>query len=101
MNAMTSVNKFRQALLSTTLGAGALAAAFAAGPVKAQSAQPVETQSRPQDDPDAKNEAIVVTGSRIARPNIEQSSPVSVISEEEISLSQRRRVFARIAGRGA
>jgi hypothetical protein len=48
MNAMTSANKFRQALLSTTLGAGALAAAVGAEPVKAQSTQPAETQVKPQ-----------------------------------------------------
>lgn len=36
----------------------------------------------------AEGEVIVVTGSRIARPNLEQSSPVTVVGSEEIGLQQ-------------
>jgi iron complex outermembrane recepter protein len=64
------------------------AGAFAA-PALAQgtgAAQPVEAQPDIIESP--ATGAIIVTGSRIARPNIEQSSPVSVIDAQEISLSQ-------------
>ncbi len=40
------------------------------------------------DEDDASKDQIVVTGSRIARPNIELSSPVSVIGKEEIEYRQ-------------
>jgi iron complex outermembrane recepter protein len=74
----------KRALLASTAFAGA--AGLAATPVFAQSAQPVEAQPDIIESPTTG--AIVVTGSRIARPNLEQSSPVSVVDAQEISLSQ-------------
>jgi iron complex outermembrane recepter protein len=75
----------KRALLASTVIAGM----SAASPALAQgtgAAQPVEAQPDIIETP--ATGAIVVTGSRIARPNIEQSSPVSVIDAQEISLSQ-------------
>lgn len=76
----------RGALLASTIIAGATVAA----PAFAQAAQPVEAQPElpAGEGADADGGDIVVTGSRIARPNLEQSSPVSVINEAEISLQQ-------------
>ncbi|WP_448582842.1 TonB-dependent receptor plug domain-containing protein [Thermaurantiacus sp.] len=56
----------------------ALSIGFLAAPAFAQST------AATADAPDT----IIVTGTRIARPNIEQSSPVSVIDETEISFRQ-------------
>ncbi|MFN3945738.1 MAG: TonB-dependent receptor domain-containing protein [Allosphingosinicella sp.] len=73
----------RSLLASTILGLSGMVAA----PALAQSAgQPVEAQPDVIDSPTTG--AIVVTGSRIARPNLEQSSPVTVVDAAEISLSQ-------------
>jgi outer membrane receptor protein involved in Fe transport len=77
----------RNVLLASTIFGSA---GLLAGPALAQSApEPVEAQpDLPEEAPSADAGEIVVTGSRIARPNLEQSSPVAVISEEEISLLQ-------------
>ncbi len=64
----------------------ALALALISTPSFAQDAAPDATAS----DAEAVDEEkiLVVTGSRIARPNIELSSPVSVIGKEEIEYRQ-------------
>jgi outer membrane receptor protein involved in Fe transport len=87
--------KFRQRLLATTLFAGAF---LAAQPAWAQ-AQPSpdrpreaeDVQIEPQDsveDSQGSGEEIVVTGTLIRNPNIEQSAPVTTVGEAEIELSQ-------------
>ncbi len=50
-------------------------------------ASPAVAQDAAQDAP-APADEVVVTGSRIARPNLEQSNPVSVISADEIAFQQ-------------
>ncbi|MBN2972410.1 TonB-dependent receptor [Roseomonas aeriglobus] len=75
---MTSI--FRRRLLTSTLF---LSAAVAAAPAMAQVAEPAETAPQAQDGGD-----VVVTGSRIARPDLEVASPVNVIGSEEIALRQ-------------
>jgi outer membrane receptor protein involved in Fe transport len=77
----------KNVLLASTIFSGV---SILATPALAQSsAQPVEVQPElPEEAPSADADAIVVTGSRIARPNLEQSSPVNVITSEEISLTQ-------------
>ncbi|WP_326524778.1 TonB-dependent receptor plug domain-containing protein [Sphingomonas sp.] len=68
----------RRRLLTSTLLISAMAAA---APAFAQVAEPApEAQAGGQD--------VVVTGSRIARPDLEVASPVNVIGTEEISLRQ-------------
>ena len=73
----------KKVLLASTACAGA---ALLSSPAFAQAAQPVEAEPDLVETPTTQE--IVVTGSRISRPNLEQSSPVSVIDAEEISLSQ-------------
>jgi outer membrane receptor protein involved in Fe transport len=58
--------------------------AFAA-PAFAQVTEPVEAAPEAQDEQGGE---IVVTGSRIARPDLEIASPVNVIGTEEIALRQ-------------
>jgi len=67
---------FRRRLLATTIVGGALAAA---SPGLAQTA----TQGPPDAEPTTVDE-IVVTGSRIARPNQDSPVPVSVITAQHI-----------------
>ncbi len=76
--------------IATQLRLGA--ASFA---VSAMLATPAMAQIQPSEQNPAENEAtptpggvIVVTGSRITNPNLEQSSPVSVVTSEEINLRQ-------------
>lgn len=89
---------FRQRLLATTLFAGVALIAQSASaqtapstsPDEARPAQDVQTApadavADSQDDP---GDEIVVTGSLIRNPNIEQSSPVTTVGEAEIELSQ-------------
>ena len=72
----------RRLALFTSVGLAALA--FSA-PAYAQDA--TETIDAP-----AAEGAIVVTGSRIANPNLEQASPVSVVTAEELGLQQTNTV---------
>ncbi|MEH3107498.1 MAG: TonB-dependent receptor [Sphingomonas fennica] len=67
----------RRRLLATTIIAGALTAS---APSFAQVAAPAADETLSADA----GADIVVTGSRIARPNLEQSSPVSVIDSAEL-----------------
>lgn len=73
----------RRVLLASTIAAGSVLAV----PAFAQSAPTPAPQS---DAPAPAEEAqdVIVTGSRISNPNIQQSSPVSVISSAEIGLRQ-------------
>lgn len=57
-------------------GSAMLIAALATGSALAQEAAPAE-----------EGEAIVITGSRIPRPDVDSNSPVNVVSSEEIKLS--------------
>ncbi|PSJ43077.1 TonB-dependent receptor plug domain-containing protein [Allosphingosinicella deserti] len=63
---------------------------LAAGPVAAQVAEPAEASPdvpAPEEQA-AQGGEIVVTGSRIARPDLQISSPVTVVGQEEIQLRQ-------------
>lgn len=48
------------------------------------------------DDAAAGEEMIVVTGSRIARPDLQQASPISIVSAQELKLSGKANVEAII-----
>ncbi len=76
---MTTV---RSRLLATTLMVGA---AFIATPALAQDVVPPAQTADEQELTD--EGSIVVTGSRIARRNLESSAPVAVIGSEEFALS--------------
>jgi iron complex outermembrane recepter protein len=97
-NMMPNNQLLRRALMSSTIVAGL---AFAT-PAFAQDAIPPE-EIPPEDQPTMQSQdaiedelairqatagEIVVTGSRIARPNLEQSAPVTVVGAEEIALQQ-------------
>jgi iron complex outermembrane recepter protein len=102
---MSDSKLFRRILMSSTMVAGlAFAAPAFAQEVDVQTPPPTEPSVQPGEaiqDEQVLEEAlepgrqtgatggeIVVTGTRIARPNLEQSSPVTVVGEEEISLLQ-------------
>jgi len=55
-------------------------------------ASPSFAQDAVEDDEADDDAAIVVTGSRISNPNLEQSSPVAVIGSDEIDLRQQGNV---------
>lgn len=93
-------NQLRQRLLATTLlvGAGIFAAPTIAqtttsptggsatdvsSPSSTVSAAPVETTAPTAAEPASGNE-IVVTGSRIARPDLTSSSPVTVVTDQAL-----------------
>lgn len=71
----------RRLLVSTTM---TVATAIAA-PAWAQTAPAPEQAPAPAE---ASGDDVIVTGSRISRPDLQQSSPVSVISAAEIQLRQ-------------
>jgi len=75
---------FRKRLLASTLFISAM---VAAAPVGAQVTQPAEAAPDAQDEPASSGE-VTVTGSRIARPDIETASPVNVVGQQEIQLRQ-------------
>ena len=76
---------FRRRLMASTL---LISAAGVATPVLAQVTVPAEASPEVQDDAAAATGDVVVTGSRIARPDLEVASPVNVIGTEEIALRQ-------------
>ena len=78
---MTHLNILKAGVAPLALGF-ALTSTAAVG----QITEPVEASSEAQTPDDG--EAIVVTGSRIARPDLEVASPVNVIGQEEIALRQ-------------
>ncbi|WP_336959972.1 TonB-dependent receptor domain-containing protein [Sphingobium aquiterrae] len=71
----------RQALLCTTMIVTGL---IAATPARSQTTPPPESVGATASDSDS----IVVTGSRIQRPDLTVASPVAVIGQEEIALRQ-------------
>jgi iron complex outermembrane receptor protein len=75
---MTTFNPQARALLKGSAATFALSIAMLSAP--AAFAQTATTA--------AAEETIIVTGSRIARPNLEQSSPVSVVDAVELSFRQ-------------
>ena len=81
-------SKMRHYLLASTIAAGAV---FAALPAAAQVSVPVEASPEAQSNQAEAaegREEIVVTGSRIARPDLETSSPVAVIGQQELNFRQ-------------
>lgn len=73
----------RSRLLASTLFAGA---AFAATPAFAQT-ETVSVQTETAQDEASQEGSIVVTGSRIQRPDLTSTSPLTVVSSEEFQLS--------------
>src|SRR5882757_1432870 len=79
---------FQSSLLASTIIAGAMIAtpAFAQTP-------PTDQQAAPSDQAEAPAEGdIIVTGSRISNPNLTSSSPISVVTPQEIKLSGATRI---------
>lgn len=79
------IANFRGRLLATSLFAGAT---LLATPALAQVTQPVENSPEVQAENARPNEEVIVTGSRIGRPDLTTASPVNVIGQEEIQLRQ-------------
>lgn len=73
-----------QFLASTILSAASICAAAAA---HAQTPSAPQTPQVPEAQPATQVGDVVVTGSRIPRPNLEQPTPVATISEEAIATS--------------
>ena len=80
------------ALTRTALKLACAASALAASPAFAQDEPaPVDTapiETAQVDSAGQGGEQIVVTGSRIRNPNLEQSSPIQVVNQDEIQLQQ-------------
>ena len=78
---------FKKSLLaSATCLAGGATALFAATPAFAQDTAPQDAQTSEADT--APESTIVVTGSLIRNPNLEQSNPVNVTTADQIELKQ-------------
>ncbi|WP_342355053.1 TonB-dependent receptor domain-containing protein [Sphingomonas sp. CFBP 8760] len=80
--------RLRSHLLNTTLFAGA---AFLAAPASAQTAPATQETQQVSNDPNTpppaeEGQDIVVTGTLISNPNLVSSSPVNVVSENELTL---------------
>ncbi|MFS0773131.1 TonB-dependent receptor domain-containing protein [Sphingomonas sp. 1P08PE] len=78
-------NKLRTRLLVSTLF---IAGGMVGGHAAAQVSQPVEASPDAQAEATRDNEEIVVTGSRIGRPDLTTASPVNVIGAAEIGYRQ-------------
>jgi iron complex outermembrane receptor protein len=76
---------FRRHLLASTLIAGA---AVAASPAWAQVTQPAEASPDAAVEETKPNEDVIVTGTRIGRPDLTTASPVNIIGQQEIQLRQ-------------
>lgn len=76
---------FRGRLLASSLIAGA---ALFATSAHAQVTQPVEASPEAQAENAKPTDEVIVTGSRIGRPDLETASPVNVIGQGEISFRQ-------------
>lgn len=74
---MTKTSKY--ALLRASVAPAILGVAMLSMPAFGQEAPATGPQA-----PEAQGQAIIVTGSRIARPDLEASSPVAVVSAEDI-----------------
>jgi len=82
------IMRLRSHLLNTTLFAGA---AFLAAPTSAQTAPATQETQQVSNDPNTpppaeEGQDIVVTGTLISNPNLVSSSPVNVVSENELTL---------------
>ena len=77
--------QFRRRLLASTLF---VAASMSAGHAAAQVTQPVEASPEAQAEAGRDREEVIVTGSRIARPDLETASPVNVVGSAEINFRQ-------------
>lgn len=75
----------RRHLLASTLIASAF---IGANPALAQVTTPAEATPPVQDDSTGSGLDVVVTGSRIARPDLTTASPVNVVNQQEIQLRQ-------------
>jgi len=75
----------RRRLLASTLFASA---ALLGGQASAQVTQPVEASPDAQVEETKEPQEVIVTGSRIGRPDLTTASPVNVISEAEINFRQ-------------
>ena len=75
----------RRALLASTLLAGTV---LITGQASAQVTQPVEASPDAQAEAAQSQQDVVVTGSRIGRPDLEVASPVNVIGSQEIDYRQ-------------
>lgn len=74
---------FKKSLLvSATCLAGGATALFAVNPAFAQTSAPQDAQTSEADS--APETSIVVTGSRIARPDLTSNSPISILSADQI-----------------
>ncbi|MBP2512303.1 TonB-dependent receptor [Sphingomonas sp. PvP018] len=72
---------FRKRLLASTLLLGLSA------PAVAQTVDPAATQAVPDDAAPADGETIVVTGSRLGGLQLQQASPIAVVSAQDFALS--------------
>jgi len=73
---------FRHKLLTSSV----LAAMMAAVPMSVAQAQEVERVAQENDDADAVQETIIVTGSRLSQANITSSSPVTTVDSEAFAI---------------
>lgn len=79
------VSTSRRRLLATTFF---VSACIAASPAIAQVTQPVEASPDTATEQTKPNEEVIVTGTRIGRPDLTTASPVKVIGQEEIQFRQ-------------
>jgi iron complex outermembrane recepter protein len=80
-----AVKGLAQARLTSSIIAICVAATGLGGsPLRAQDAEAPGAQSSPEEDED---QVILVTGSRIARPELNSAAPVTAVSSEQLSLS--------------
>ena len=75
---------FSRARLSAGVAPVVLGLAMIAAPADAQEAQAAEEETATSE--------IVVTGSRLAQPNLDSASPITVISAEEVKFTGTTRV---------
>lgn len=80
------MDKSKFSVLKLSTASAAIGFALISSPAFAQAAQPSDAAEEDVTAPSSP--AIVVTGSRISNPAIEQSSPISVIGEEELNFAQ-------------
>lgn len=91
LKGMKMTNGFRKSLLATTIftGVGLVAAPAFAQTTDVDAAQTQATGDAAEAAEETQSQQeIVVTGTLIRNPNLEASSPVNVVSEEEIELQQ-------------
>lgn len=79
---MLTMTAEARALLRCSAAAAAIGLGLMSAPALAQG------QATAEAEPAATADTIIITGTRIARPNIEQSSPVSVVGESEFNFQQ-------------